>query len=68
MEPKLFINDNLVQAWEPFQSHIQFTKECRNPIKLQIELDDGQKLDVWANKEDLERCGIYPQGNKQNET
>ena len=64
MEPKLFINDKLVQAWKHFEPRIQFTKECRNPIKLQIVLDDGQKLDVWADKEDLERCGVYPQENK----
>lgn len=68
MEPKLFINDKFVGAWKQFESRILFTKECRNPIKLQIVLDDGQKLDVWADKEDLKRCGVYSQENKQNET
>ena len=67
MKPKLFINDKLVQPWEQFEPHIQFTKECRNPIKLQIVLDDGQKLDVWADKEDLKRCGVYRQDTKNNE-
>lgn len=68
MKPKLFFNDKLVQAWDETMARLYFAKECKNPIALQATLNDGQKLVVWADRKDLERCGVYPQGNKQNET
>ena len=36
-----------------------WSKECKQPVKLALESNNGKKIDVWADAKDLEAIGVY---------